>query len=153
MRISPVERLQVTRDLTDTRADTRLCYICTPVLVDQDFDEDTRSGDNMTEGNGLGQVAADWKIYALRVHFRNVDTMLMNFGHVPPGVELGDALINFGSRDLPAVEQSMESENSYLLIDGDTFHILSVLPSGLGQIEEWAADARHFTPIFRAQGY
>lgn len=153
MRITAIDRIGVKKDLLDTRADSRLCYACIPILIEENFDVDTSSANDMTEGNGLGRVAGTWRIYALRVHYRNVDSMLMTFGHVPSGVELGDALINFNPRDLPAFQQMLEADESYLEIDGDTFHLISILPSGLGGIEEWAGDARSFQPKFRAPGH
>lgn len=153
MRISPSNRLDVQGDLFDTREASRLMYVVIPVLVQENFDQDTRSADDMTDGDGLGEIVGKWRIYAIRGHYRNVDTMLMTYGHVPPGVELGDFLLNFGPRDLDAFNQALTNENSYLLIDGQTFKLISILPSGLGQNEDWSADARKTSPIFRATGY
>lgn len=153
MHISSQDRLGFRDVLFDTREGSRLSYLVIPVLVRDDYDIDTGSGDDISEGNGLGQVAGQFRIYAVRVHFRSVDAMLMTFGHVPPGVVLGDALVNFGPRDLYAFKQAMADDNSYLLIDGEPYHIISILAAGVGQIEEYAMDARKFSPLFRAPGY
>jgi hypothetical protein len=153
MRISPLERLKAKGDLFDTREGSRLMYICIPLLVNQNLDVDTLSADNITSGNGLGRVDAEWRIYAIRAHFRNVDNSLITFGHVPPGVEIGDALVNFGNRDLAAITQASGNDDSYILIDDDTYHLVSVVPTGLGKNEEFCFDARRFSPKFRANGY
>lgn len=153
MRITPGDRLNFSNVLFDTREASRLAYLCVPITVRDDFDMDTTSGDNMSEGNGMGEVAADWRIYALRVHYRSVDNMLMVYGHVPPGVEIGDALVNFGPRDVYAFQQAMGEEESYLLVDGVPYRIVSLVSAGVGQIEEYCVDARRFTPDFRAPGY
>ncbi len=153
MRISSLERLRAQGDLFNTREGSRLMHICIPILVNEDLDTDTLSADNITEGNGMGQVDAQWRIYALRGHFRNVDESLLNYGHVPPGSQVGDALVNFGLRDLDAIQESLDNDDAYILIDGATFHSISVIPTGLGKIEEWCVDARKFNPKFRATGY
>lgn len=153
MRLTPGNRLEFQDALFDTRESSRLCYLCIPLLVREDFDADTTSADNMSEGNGLGEIAGDWRIYALRVHYRNVDNVLMAYGHIPPGVEVGDALVNFGPRDVYAFRQAMESDNSYLLVDGIPYRIVEMVSAGMGQEEEFCVDARRFAPDFRADGY
>lgn len=153
MFISPLERLRAQKTLFDTREGSRKMYVCIPLLVNQDLDQDTQSADNITSGNGLGQVDGEWRIYALKAHFRNVDNSLIAYGHIPPGVETGDCLVNFGPRDLGAIQQTLENEDAYIIIDGETYHSVSLIPTGLGRNEEWCLDARKFEPKFRAPGH
>lgn len=153
MFLSPLERIRAQRTLFDSREGSRFMYVCIPLLIQEKFDEDTQSANNITESNGLGQIASEWRVYALRAHFRNVDNSLMAYGHIPPGVETGDCLVNFGPRDLGAIQQTIDNDDAYLIIDGETYHSVSLIPTGLGRNEEWCLDARKYEPKFRAPGH
>ncbi len=150
MKTTPLDRLHYQGDLADTRFG-RLIYACVPTLARTNFDTDTQSGLDLSDG--LGEAASAWRVYAFRSNVRDVDVALLTYGHVPPGVILGDVLISFGLRDLPALTQVTNDPNGYIDIDGVFFQADRLTPSGVGYIEEYTANCRAHTPVHRAPGH
>lgn len=152
MRTSSADRLGYQRDLADTR-EGRLLYACIPQIVraPYGFDTDTQSGLNPTDE--LGDESIQWKIYAFKSNARDVDTVLMTYGHVPPGVVLGDVLISVKPQDHAMIQEVMLDPNGYFDIDGSFFHPSAINAAGIGWIEEYAVTCKAFSPTYRAPGH
>jgi len=152
LRTNSRERLNYQADLSDTR-EGRFLYACIPnvVLDPYGYDSDTQSGLNLSDN--LGEATVQWRVYALHANTRDVDTVLITYGHVPPGVEVGDVLVSVNIRDLETVKSLMGESNGYFDIDGKFFRPSAINAAGIGWVEEWAVTCKTFSPIYHAPGH
>lgn len=151
MRPTAAERLLFQRALADTRIGGRRIHAVVPLLVrDQGFDPDTQSGGDTSLG--LGQTPEAFRVMALFANVRNVDQALKTFGQAPPGAEVGDVYITIGLRDKATLEQVMNHDDAYLVIDGDRFRPSSLSAAGVGQVEEWVVTLHRTSARFTATG-
>lgn len=112
------------------------------------WDEFTQSAlkPDCTVCNGKGKTIT-WKstqIFA-RVVWSNVS---LNYVAPTPGVELGDVTLGIGSKDVDSIQEVMDNERSYVLVDGRTVKPfktpeLNQIP-GVG--ESYLVGCKLFTP-------
>jgi hypothetical protein len=152
MWVKPRERLVFQDTLKDSRAINRPLFLLVPTLTDVSFDEETQSGRDVSSGTGLGQIAS-WGVYKLFTRFVIVDQTLVTYGHVPPGVNIGNVLASIGKRDFLVFSGAIGNEHHYAYIDGETYRIQSINPVGIGNIEEYSVAFVKYTPKFRNTGY
>ena len=153
MRVDSRDRLNVQGLLKDTRTSGRTIPVLIPNFGDGAFDQDTQSGLDISDGTSTGRTV-NWEVYQLVCHLRPVDLALLTYGHVPAGVQSGDALLYVNVRDKALAERARNNEYAYLVIDGDTFRVNSLEAAGIGQVEEWSIVCKKFSPVmYRKKGY
>ena len=156
MRLSSLDRMEFrdnARELVHTmRKMTVLVPTLSPV-TSTSFDTDMQSGRDALSGDGSGRVAS-WVVYEMYCFIQHIEQRLFTFGHVPPGVEIGDLTITAQLQDRPVLSEAYGNEYHYLYIDGETYRIVHDHIGGLGSVEEATCVARKFgTILFRCDGY
>jgi hypothetical protein len=156
MDISSLDRLNYQRNLGDVVHTMRRATLCIPTLTPtspNSFDSDTQSGLDTMSGTGTGRTAT-WTTYDIQGFIQKVDHKLFTFGSVPPGVEIGDMVINIRLQDKDVFDQAYGNEHHYIIVDGETFHITATHLVGIGQVEERTIVCKKYSPTtFRCAGY
>jgi hypothetical protein len=146
------DRLAIREGLDVSRLDSRFLHVLIPAFDNWDFDEETQSGNEVSQGDGTGR-SVTWRHYALYAHLRPVDQSLITFGHVPPGAEQGNVFFSIHPRELEVFQNALNREHAYVLLDGEAWHVNSITTSGVGKVEEYIVNVKKFHPLHRAPGY
>jgi len=153
MRVDGRDRLFVRDLLQQTRTSGRTISVLIPKFGDGAFDQDTQSGLDISDGTGTGRTV-EWEVYQTICHIRPVDQSLITWGPVPSGVQTGDTLLYISPQNKALMERARDNEYAYLVIDGDTFRVISLASAGIGQAEEWSVTCRKFEPVtYRKAGF
>jgi hypothetical protein len=114
------------------------------------YDEFTDSSRTLpcTVCNDTGKIASITRcdVYA-RVNVIDL-VQLDPYKSIPPGVESGDALVFFSSRDYDLFNELYNSEHGYIQALGQTFKVTGINEEGFGKTYEYMAICKKFKPTF-----
>ena len=119
------------------------------------MDEFTQAADNITcmVCKGLG-VVLTWTSAEVRGRIQHYDFVSLAASGLPPGVEVGDAVI-YVSEDVKdiIVDYLRASKYGYVFLDSDTYKPFSVAATGVGHSEEWRVELKRSDIDARAPGF
>lgn len=153
MRVTALDRSHFRLTADDSYSNNRRLVVLIPSFTDQGFDPDTQTGNDPMSGNAIGRAVA-WVKYEIYGFTRPVTQMLMTYGQVPPGVEIGDVIFTTRLVNEDVLDKAYGNQYSYIYLDQQTWRPVSTCFSGIGTVDEVSITCKHYTPaVYRCLGY
>jgi hypothetical protein len=118
------------------------------------YNEFTQSADNITceACGGTGKVLS-WTSAEIHGRIQHMDMVALSAAGLPPGIDVGDAVVYVSEDMKEAIEEHGNSHNGYIFLDGDRYKPYGINPTGVGHRSEWRVELKRTTMSVNANGY
>jgi len=105
-----------------------------------------------TTCNGTGYTFT-WATVLISGRIQHYDFVKLSQAGLPPGIEIGDAVIYVSVAAKEAIEEVRGSPYGYVYIDGQTYRPWSIEPTGVMYADDWRVELKRSEVKAHASGY